>query len=103
MRPVRGLLKTEYNITMTFYYTYVLWSLKDKKFYTGWTVDLQSRFAKHQSGLVISTRNRLPLVLVYYEACRDKEDAKARERFLKSGMGERFLRTRMKNFLSQGL
>ena len=81
-------------------YTYVLLSLKDKKFYTGWTNDLTKRFREHSSGKVFSTKKRLPLNLVYYEACRDTEDAKAREKYLKSGMGKRFLRNRMKNFLS---
>jgi len=85
---------------MKFYYTYALFSHKDKKFYTGWTVDLIKRVKKHLSGQVYSTKNRLPLELFYYEACRNEQDARAREKFLKSGMGKRFLRNRVKNFLS---
>ena len=85
---------------MKFFYTYVLLSKKDKNFYTGWTVDLRQRFTEHQSGDVYSTKNRLPVELIYYEACKNKDDARAREKFFKSGMGRRFLRNRMKKFLS---
>jgi len=86
---------------MKFFYTYVLLSKKDKNFYTGWTVDLRQRFTEHQSGDVYSTKNRLPVELIYYEACKNKDDARAREKFFKSGMGRRFLRNRMKKFLSR--
>lgn len=37
MNPVRATM---------FYYTYVLWSKKDKHFYTDFTVDLRKRFLK---------------------------------------------------------
>lgn len=88
---------------MRFVYIYVLLSKKDGRFYTGWTVDLRKRVQKHLTGKVYSTKNRLPLIVIYYEACRNKEDAKARERYLKSGMGKRFLKNRLKNFLSEDL
>jgi len=88
---------------MKFFYTYVLISKRDKNFYAGWTTDLRKRFASHQSGKVYSTKNRLPLNLIYYEACRNSEDARAREKFFKSGMGRRFLRNRIKKFLSANL
>ena len=67
------------------YYTYVLFSLKDKQLYTGYTIDLKSRFKQHISGQVKSTSNRLPLKLVYYEACLNQQDATRREKYLKSG------------------
>ncbi|PIY96439.1 MAG: excinuclease ABC subunit C, partial [Candidatus Kerfeldbacteria bacterium CG_4_10_14_0_8_um_filter_42_10] len=38
--------------------------------------------------------------LIYYEACLNKDDAFARERYLKSGMGKRYLKNRLKRFLS---
>ncbi len=86
---------------MKFYYTYVLLSKKDKNFYTGWTIDLKVRFGKHIDGKVPSTKYRRPLILIYYEACRNKDDAMAREKFFKSGMGRRYLKNRSKKFLSQ--
>ena len=57
------------------YYTYVLESDKDDRFYTGFTKDLKLRFEQHDKGLVESTRDRRPLGLVYYEACCHQENA----------------------------
>lgn len=36
----------------------------------------------------------------FYEACRNKEDAGSRELYLKSGMAKRYLKNRLKRFLS---
>ena len=78
-----------------FYYTYVLKSIKDKKLYIGWAVDLQRRLKEHNSGKVEATKNRRPLKLVYYEACLDKEKAIKREKYFKTGFGRRFLKSRI--------
>jgi predicted GIY-YIG superfamily endonuclease len=40
------------------YYTYILESLKDFKFYTGFTKDLKLRFEQHEKGLVKSTMEK---------------------------------------------
>lgn len=85
---------------MKFYYTYLLQSLKDKCFYTGCTNDLRKRFKEHNENLVFSTKGRGPFKLIYYEACLNKDDAFAREKYLKSGMGKRYLKNRLKRFLS---
>ena len=81
------------------YYAYLLISEKDGNFYTGSTADLKRRFEEHNSGLVNSTKNRLPLKLIYYEACLNETDARNRERYLKSGMGKKYLRNRLKDYL----
>jgi len=86
-----------------FYYTYVLLSLSDHLFYTGYTKDVFTRFQQHATGCVPSTYNRRPLRLIYFEACRSQKDALARERYLKSGMGKRFIRNRLKDYLSDQL
>ncbi len=82
------------------HYVYVLMSLKDKKFYTGYTKDLKSRFKLHQKGKVESTKDRRPLVLIYYEACLDQQDATHREKYLKTYLGKLFLRNRLKSYLT---
>jgi len=84
-----------------FYYTYVLLSEKDNKFYTGYTSDLKRRFEEHCAGRVISTKNRRPLVLIYYEGCLNQQDATHREKYLKSFHGKMFLRKRLKSYLSR--
>jgi len=81
-------------------YTYVIRSRKDNKFYTGTTSDLRKRFREHNEGKVTSTKNRGPFELIYYEGCTNKEDAFARERYLKTGEGKRYLNNRLKRFLS---
>ena len=82
------------------YYTYVIQSERDERFYTGFTSDLQNRFNEHNSGKVCSTKNRGPFRLIYFEACLNQQDATAREKYLKSGMGKRYLKNRLKRFLS---
>ena len=84
------------------YYTYTLLSKKDYKFYTGYTVNLKTRLEQHQRGKVKSTAGRLPLVLVYYEACLNEKDAIQREKYLKTGFGRRFLKNRLENFFCSG-
>lgn len=81
------------------HYTYVLLSRKDGRFYTGYAKDVRKRLREHNDGKVFSTKGRTPLKLVYYEACKDELDARAREKYLKSGMGKRFIKNRIKRFL----
>ncbi len=77
------------------YFTYVLKSEKDDDLYIGYTENLRRRFEQHNSGLVESTKDRKPFVLVYYEACTNKDKALLREKYLKSGFGRRFLKDRI--------
>jgi len=81
-------------------YVYVLLSLKDSRFYTGYTEDLKQRIEAHRLGKVRTTRNRKPLKLVYYEACLDQADALHRERYLKTTWGKRYLRNRLKSYFA---
>lgn len=81
------------------HYTYVLRSLKDSKWYTGCCKDLRKRFNQHNENKVYSTKGRGPFSLIYYEACVNQQDAYAREKFLKSGMGKKYLKNRLKRFL----
>ncbi len=86
---------------MKFYYVYVLESEKDNQWYTGYSDDLQRRLKEHKSGQCYSTINRRPLKLICFEGCLNKDDAIAREKYLKSGMGKRYLRNRMKKYFNK--
>lgn len=90
MNPVRN---------QKFYYVYVLQSRKDKRWYTGFAIDLRKRFNEHNSNITGWTKNRGPFDLIYYEACQNIFDSRSRERYLKSGMGRRYLKNRLKRFL----
>ena len=81
------------------YYTYVLLSQKDRQFYTRSTGNLRERIKEHNNGEVSSTKYRRPLRLIYYEACLNKYDALRREKYLKTGMGKRYLQSRLKTEL----
>ncbi len=81
------------------YYVYILFSLKDKGLYIGFTTNLRSRLSYHARGEVRSTINRRPLKLIHYEYFINEEDAKSREIFLKSGFG----RDNMKKALQRTL
>ena len=82
------------------YYTYVLHSKKDGKFYTGFTQDLNLRFEQHDKGQVESTKDRRPLELVYYEACLNRSDATHREKYLKTYHGKAYIKKRLKSYLT---
>ena len=81
------------------HYVYTLLSDKDGHLYAGSTNDLKRRFKEHNTGGVNSTKNRRPLKLIYYEACINEDDAKQREKYLKSGMGKKYLRNRLNKYL----
>ena len=80
------------------YYVYILKSLKDKNFYTGYSEDLKRRIKEHNEGKVESTRNRKPLILICYEAYLDKITAHAREKYLKTSNGKAEISRRLKKY-----
>jgi len=86
---------------MKFYYVYVLESLKDQNWYTGYTQELKKRLKEHNSGVTKSIKHRRPFKLIYFEGCLNEQDAMAREKYLKSGMGKRYIRNRLKVYFGQ--
>jgi len=81
------------------YFVYVLLSLKDDKFYIGYSKDLKRRLKEHDSGKNTSTKSRLPLKLIYYEAHLSKADAARRERYFKTTKGKSTLRQMLRESL----
>lgn len=61
------------------YYVYILKSKRDNKLYIGYSGDLRRRIGEHNDGKSNSTKNRRPVVLVYYEAYFSQEEARSRE------------------------
>ena len=87
----------------TMYYTYVLLldeGCNNKKFYIGSTSDLKERILKHKNNGVETTKKFDKIVLVYYEACRNKTDALKREHRLKTGFGRGYIKKRLENDIS---
>jgi len=83
-----------------YYYVYVVQSQKDKRFYVGFTKDIRQRLAAHNQGKVPSTQNRIPLKLVYWEGCLRQDDATKREKYLKTAWGKRYIKNRIKFYLT---
>jgi len=74
------------------FYTYILKSLKDGRYYYGHTKDLDNRLQKHNTGKVRSTKSRLPFLLHYHEIFETKSAAYLQEQFFKSAKGKIYLR-----------
>ena len=77
------------------WFVYVLKSRRDKGLYIGSTNDIRRRLAEHNSGLVESTRPRLPFDLEAYVAVRDKARAVELEQYFKTGSGKAVLLKRI--------
>lgn len=84
----------------TYCYVYVLRSTKDGQFYVGLTRNLPARLQAHNSGQVTSTKRRVPLELVYWEGCLNASDAAQREKYLKSAWGKRYIKGRLRRYLT---
>ncbi len=56
----------------------------DGSYYTGMTIDLEARLDLHQAGRASKyTRSRLPVEMVFTEACNSRAEAMSRERQIK--------------------
>ena len=95
-----GLVPNEVRYNNPMHYVYILQSLKKPDWlYKGSTSDLRKRFKEHNTGKNFSTSPYRPLRLIYYEAYLLKEDAEARERYLKSSMGMKVIKKQLNNYL----
>ncbi len=84
------------------FHTYVLQSQKDGSKYVGFTERSPSdRLIDHNQSKVKSTKNKQPWNLIYYEGYIDKKDALSREKFLKGGSGNRYIKNQLKYYLSK--
>ncbi len=81
------------------YYVYVLLSLKDKKFYIGFSEDVNKRLADHNAGRNTSTKSRRPFELIYYETHLSKENAFRREAYFKTTKGKSTLKQMLRTTL----
>jgi putative endonuclease len=80
---------------------YALKSLNHNFIYVGMTEDLNERFIRHNKGYVKSTERFIPFRLFYSENCINGQQAREREKFLKSTSGKRFLKSILNNEASK--
>lgn len=90
-------------VSNKWWYVYILQSQKNKQWYIGSTNNYKKRISSHNQGKNKATKPYLPWKLIYLEVSLNRDDVRAREKYLKSGMGRRYLKNRMKFFFSQDL
>jgi len=84
------------------FFTYVLRGTNSKnknQIYIGFTKNLKKRLEKHLTKSTQTTAKLKKLKLIYFEACLNQKDAKAREKSLKTGFGRGYLKRRLKDYL----
>jgi putative endonuclease len=74
------------------YTLYVLKSKVAKKSYVGITDDLSRRINEHNLGKNFYTKRYCPWRIIYTEEMRDRNEARRREKYLKSAAGRKFLK-----------
>ncbi len=74
------------------WHVYALKSLKDGYLYIGISKNLQKRLKEHNSGMTRSTKTRRPFKIIFKEECKNRINAREREKYFKSGIGREFLK-----------
>lgn len=69
------------------WFVYILRSKKDHGLYVGISQNPAKRLLQHNAGKTFSTKSRRPFDLCYQELCRSREQARQREKYLKSYSG----------------
>jgi len=72
------------------FYVYVLFSEQHNRYYIGFTTDIDKRLKEHNCGKTKSTKGFVPWIVIYNEQYCCKEEARAREKYLKSAAGRRW-------------
>ena len=67
------------------------------RFYKGMTENLDRRLAEHRAGETKTTRTMRNICVVYTETTEAAAEARKREKYLKSGAGRRFLKSRLQS------
>lgn len=74
------------------YYVYAISSINRNYVYVGITANLEERLRRHNNGREKTTKPYKPFKLIYTEKFNARVDARAREKYLKSGVGKEFLK-----------
>ncbi len=80
---------------------YVLKCEKDGNNYGDYSNNLRERLSLNNKGKVLTTKNPLPLKIIYFEGCLNQQDATHREKYLKTHHGKLFLGNRIKLYLTE--
>jgi putative endonuclease len=71
--------------------TYILYSSKIDKFYTGQTMDLDRRLEEHNRGKTSFSATGMPWQIVFFKVFKSRTEAMKLEKFIKKRGAARFL------------
>jgi len=71
--------------------TYILYSVKINKYYTGQTTDLIRRLEEHNRGKTAFMASGLPWKLIFYKELKSRQEATRLEQIIKKRGAKRFL------------
>lgn len=74
------------------YFVYAIYSEGRNYLYVGITNNLSRRIKEHNSGYNKTTKPYRPFRMIYSERCKNRIEARKREKYFKSGVGKEFLR-----------
>jgi len=75
----------------TYFFVYILQSLKDSSFYVGQCCDLDCRMSKHTEGMSKYTASKRPLRLRYFEIFSTRTEAIKREKEIKRMKSRKYI------------
>ncbi|WP_075164042.1 GIY-YIG nuclease family protein [Microscilla marina] len=73
------------------FYVYILYSPSLDRYYVGFTQNLSSRLARHNSGGSRATKPGIPWELKYSEVYETRSEAMVRERAIKAKKSRKYL------------
>jgi putative endonuclease len=73
------------------YFTYILYSPNNKRYYVGHCEDMVARLQRHNSKMVPSTKNYVPWELVYAETFATRSEANQRELYIKKQKSRKYI------------
>jgi putative endonuclease len=59
------------------------------------TADIETRLEQHNAGRTKSTKSKAPWKVIYTETFNSSDEARTREKYLKSAAGRRFLKKQL--------
>jgi putative endonuclease len=88
------------------WYAYVLYNKDRNKIYIGITSDLSSRLKRHNNLLPhkktsFTFKNSGNWILIYTESLRSYSEAMKREKFMKSGVGRKFIHKNLEEWIKK--
>jgi len=79
------------------YKVYAISSINRNYIYVGLTDNLDARLERHNKGYERTTKPYSPFELIYSEHIETRKEARAREKYWKSGIGKEILRKKRDN------